>query len=389
MPVNIFVSYARDDVQTDENLIDEFLKHGKARERTGEIEIFKDTERIDFGDVWKNKIDDALEKTDIALLFISANFIASDFIFEHELKVLLKKHRNQNIAILPILLGLCEWDIIEELSQFQIYPDSEESLRSMNKDVFEAKAMEFFSKVLPRKYPDSREADNDKNIDTLEELQADESFEYFTFDDETAPKNSEYYIWSDKEFLSSEGVPKFTKITERIVTNEIKKAYPENFKNINTIFTSLINWGEAYLEKPGLGKIRWGQYNPKHKFGSVGFIYWKNGSMKPDDRYYLFRVSTQGLISPSFWWNTQNYSNIDKKPFNDFEFQKEVLTKLSQLGFRQYGGELDSSSELTAIDSVNAFTKRDIFVNPAEIKGFDANGFLSVINFIISEIEKN
>ena len=31
-------------------------------ERTGEIEIFKDTE-IDFGDVWKNKIDDALEKT--------------------------------------------------------------------------------------------------------------------------------------------------------------------------------------------------------------------------------------------------------------------------------------------------------------------------------------
>ena len=106
MPVNIFVSYARDDVQTDENLIDEFLKHGKARERTGEIEIFKDTERIDFGDVWKNKIDDALEKTDIALLFISANFIASDFILEHELKVLLKKYRNQNIAILPILLGL-------------------------------------------------------------------------------------------------------------------------------------------------------------------------------------------------------------------------------------------------------------------------------------------
>ena len=27
------------------------------------------------------------------------------------------------------------------------------------------------------------------------------------------------------------------------------------------------------------------------------------------------------------------------------------------MGFRQYGGELDSTSELTAIDSVNAFTK--------------------------------
>ena len=59
MAVNVFVSYARDDVLDDKNLIDEFLKHGKARQRNREIEIFKDTERIDFGDVWKSKIDSA------------------------------------------------------------------------------------------------------------------------------------------------------------------------------------------------------------------------------------------------------------------------------------------------------------------------------------------
>ena len=72
----------------------------------GSPELFFCVILVFFGDVWKNKIDDALEKTDIALLFISANFIASDFIFEHELKVLLKKHRNQNIVILLLRLLL-------------------------------------------------------------------------------------------------------------------------------------------------------------------------------------------------------------------------------------------------------------------------------------------
>ena len=94
MTQNVFVSYAREDASSENNLIDEFLKHGKPRIRRGEISIFKDTERIDFGEQWRKRIDEELEKTDIAILMISVNFLNSDFIFEHELKVLLEKHKN-------------------------------------------------------------------------------------------------------------------------------------------------------------------------------------------------------------------------------------------------------------------------------------------------------
>ena len=67
MTQNIFVSYARQDGIAEDNLIDEFLKHGRSRVRNGEIKIFKDTDRIGFGDEWKKKIDDALEITDVVL----------------------------------------------------------------------------------------------------------------------------------------------------------------------------------------------------------------------------------------------------------------------------------------------------------------------------------
>jgi hypothetical protein len=48
MTNNVFVSYAREDAQTENNLVDAFLKHGRSRERKGEISIFKDTEQINF-----------------------------------------------------------------------------------------------------------------------------------------------------------------------------------------------------------------------------------------------------------------------------------------------------------------------------------------------------
>ena len=49
MTQNVFVSYAREDASSENNLIDEFLKHGKPRVRRGEISIFKDTEESTLG----------------------------------------------------------------------------------------------------------------------------------------------------------------------------------------------------------------------------------------------------------------------------------------------------------------------------------------------------
>lgn len=360
MVVNIFVSYARDDILEEKNLIDEFLKHGKARQRNGELEIFKDTERIDFGDVWKSKIDSALNQADIALLFISANFIASDFIFEHELKVLLQKHRDEGIVILPILLGFCEWDIIEDLAQFQIFPDPNEPLRSMNPSVFEGKAMEFFSQVMPRKYPVRQQTTR-----ALRQV--------------PQPPPPEPPL-------------SMAKLTPEILINEIEKQKGafQGKLSIANIYQDLIQWGQENLVLLNRGEIKMGQYNPKHNLGSASFIYCKNGSFQTEDRYHLFRISINGGISPSFWWNTNNYSNTDKKPFNDFDFQAEILRRFSVLGLSTYGGEVDESSDIKAISGTNIFSKRDFFVDPTTLKnGFDMKGFIEVIEYVIERIENH
>ena len=121
MTQNIFVSYARQDGIAEGNLIDEFLKHGRSRVRGREISIFKDTERIHHGEQWRKRIDEELEKTDIAILMISVNFLNSDFIFEHELKVLLEKHNNDGVRILPVLLGTCDWEYEKEIENSKFF----------------------------------------------------------------------------------------------------------------------------------------------------------------------------------------------------------------------------------------------------------------------------
>ena len=53
------------------------------------------------GEKWKQKIEKALNDASIAILLISADFIASDFIINNELQPLLKNAEEKGTVILP------------------------------------------------------------------------------------------------------------------------------------------------------------------------------------------------------------------------------------------------------------------------------------------------
>ncbi len=431
MTQNVFVSYAREDAISENNLIDEFLKHGKPRVRRGEISIFKDTERIDFGEQWRKRIDEELEKTDIAILMISVNFLNSDFIFEHELKVLLEKHKNDGVRILPVLLGTCDWEYEKEIEQFQIFPDANEPLASMNENLFAERALEFFQTVLPQNYnkdfqsgelqSENLEIDREGKLATLsfEEdalekwlLNKDDvSRRYYTVEEASELNKLNYKdVYS---FLKSKGYSKpkaFTKtpwflnveqmlqlqfeFSKAIKLNEdemvklFKKYHPNNYSEYQSIFNTLLAWGNENLINKKLGTIYWGQNTSSSDLGSVGWIYWKEGRKTSKDKYFLFRVGVKGDISPSFWWNTQNYSNVDKYPFNSFNFQSFLLEKFSKLGFSEFGGELTHNNEnLASVSKDNAFTKRDHFVDLAKLSDKKTmQNFLGIFDEIIEEI---
>lgn len=98
-PVDLFYSYAHED----ESLRDELAGHLKIMERRGVIRAWHDR-CLTPGKTWGNAIDSQLEKADLVLLLVSADFIKSDYIWSHELDVAMKRHERGDASVVPVML---------------------------------------------------------------------------------------------------------------------------------------------------------------------------------------------------------------------------------------------------------------------------------------------
>jgi len=102
--IKLFCSYSH----RDEALRDELAKHLKLIERQGLLRSWHDRE-IGAGDGWKESIDRNLREADIILLLISADFLASDYCFDIEMKTALERHAAGNALVIPVILRPVDW----------------------------------------------------------------------------------------------------------------------------------------------------------------------------------------------------------------------------------------------------------------------------------------
>ena len=102
--MRLFYSYSH----KDEALRDELETHLKLLQRQGLIEFWHDR-RITAGEEWKGQIDVNLEQADLILLLVSADFIASDYCYDLEMKRAMERHEAGEARVIPVIVRDVSW----------------------------------------------------------------------------------------------------------------------------------------------------------------------------------------------------------------------------------------------------------------------------------------
>ena len=125
--LNIFISYSH----KDKDYLERLQTHLKVLKHFhGNIDAWSD-EKIHSGDRWKDEIKQAMDNASVAILLVSTDFLASDFVENNELPEILKKERQKNLKIFCLLVKPC---LFKEscLSEFQAENLPEKTLVEMN-----------------------------------------------------------------------------------------------------------------------------------------------------------------------------------------------------------------------------------------------------------------
>lgn len=123
----LFISYAHVDIAA----LDRLLVHLKPLERANTLVCWSDR-RLRTGDKWREELLRNLEDAVIAILLVSADFLASDFIAGDELPPLLVKAESKGLRILPVILKPCGFRRDPILSTFQAANDPTSPLLGMS-----------------------------------------------------------------------------------------------------------------------------------------------------------------------------------------------------------------------------------------------------------------
>lgn len=122
----IFISYNRNDL----SYLKRLKIHLKPFVKDELIDVWDDTQ-IKAGEKWKDEIENALNNCSVAILLISADFMASDFIVDNELPPLLEAAEKEGKTIIPVIVKPCRFTSDKNLSKYQSINDPEYPLSGL------------------------------------------------------------------------------------------------------------------------------------------------------------------------------------------------------------------------------------------------------------------
>jgi len=123
----VLISYSH----RDRDHLERLQVHLQPLEREGRVDPWDDT-RIAPGGDWRQEIEQALAAAKVAVLLVSADFLASDFIARVELPRLLRAAAEGGAVILPVNLSPCGF-ARSALGRFQAVNDPQRPLIRLDK----------------------------------------------------------------------------------------------------------------------------------------------------------------------------------------------------------------------------------------------------------------
>jgi formylglycine-generating enzyme required for sulfatase activity len=113
----IFISYSHKDLEWRDKL----ATHLRALQLQDSLTFWTD-EAIGIGDAWFEKIQDAMNAASVAVVLVSPDFLASEFVIRKEVRRLLERREQDKMSIFPILVRPCVWELVPWLSRLQMRP---------------------------------------------------------------------------------------------------------------------------------------------------------------------------------------------------------------------------------------------------------------------------
>jgi internalin A len=124
----VFISYSH----KDKRWLKKVQTHLKVLENEGiSVNLWDDTQ-IKSGMKWRDEIEKALSAAKVAIMLVSTDFLASDFISKNELPPLLKAAEDDGATILPLILKVCRYTSHKNLSEFQSVNDPKKPLSKLS-----------------------------------------------------------------------------------------------------------------------------------------------------------------------------------------------------------------------------------------------------------------
>ena len=112
-PPLVFISHSR----ADQKWLKRLLVYLKPLKRKGILDIWDDT-RIEAGHRWREQVEAALAAAKVAVVLVSADYLASDYVIDQEIPFLLEGARKRGVYSLAVIISPCRFERTP-LRQFQ------------------------------------------------------------------------------------------------------------------------------------------------------------------------------------------------------------------------------------------------------------------------------